>query len=82
MLDKYEQSPSIRRLIHMILFLVFLFALASLLQGIGAIRWWQPKQKPLDKAPSADYDMPQGLKTLINSGKIAPDSQAVFLCPK
>lgn len=40
MFDKYENSPTARRLIHMILFLVFMFAIASILQGIGAVKWW------------------------------------------
>lgn len=40
MFDKYENSPTARRLIHLILFLVFMFAVASILQGIGAIKWW------------------------------------------
>lgn len=40
MLEKYENSKAVQRLIHMILFLVFLFAMASILQGIGAIKWW------------------------------------------
>lgn len=40
MFEKYETSPAVRNLIHMILFLVFMFALASILQDIGAIKWW------------------------------------------
>lgn len=40
MLDKYETSQKVRNLIHAILFLVFLFAVASILQGVGAVKWW------------------------------------------
>lgn len=39
MLEKYENSQKVRNLIHAILLLVFLFAIAGSLQGIGAIKW-------------------------------------------
>ena len=37
MLDKYESSQTVRRLVNVLVFILFLFVLGGL---ISAIRWW------------------------------------------
>lgn len=40
MITALESSPKVRKIVWGMLAVCFVFALASLLQGIGAVRWW------------------------------------------
>lgn len=40
MIKALENSPKVRQLLWGIVVIGLLFAVASILQGIGAIKWW------------------------------------------
>ena len=40
MIKALENSPKVRKILWAVIAVCFIYALASLLQGVGAVKWW------------------------------------------